>query len=73
MPNKPKICTKFLYLFIIIIIIIVIFVAVIGLAVARKMIQDHGGNICVERTGREGTVFMLTLPIGRPLEPSTKS
>ena len=37
------------------------------------MVQDHGGNICVERTGREGTVFMLMLPIGHPLEPSTKS
>ncbi|HEV2352011.1 MAG TPA: HAMP domain-containing sensor histidine kinase [Terriglobia bacterium] len=45
----------------------------LGLAVARKMVQDHGGNICVERTGREGTVFMLTIPIGHPLDPSTKS
>lgn len=45
----------------------------LGLAVARKMVQDHGGNICVERTGREGTVFILTLPIGHPLEPSTKN
>ena len=45
----------------------------LGLAVARKMIQDHGGSICVERTSREGTVFLLTLPIGHPLEPLTKS
>jgi signal transduction histidine kinase len=45
----------------------------LGLAVARKMVQDHGGNICVERTGHEGTVFLLTIPIGHPLEPSTKS
>jgi signal transduction histidine kinase len=45
----------------------------LGLAVARKMVQDHGGNICVERTGREGTVFMLTLPLGHPLEPTAKS
>src|SRR5579859_2888647 len=45
----------------------------LGLAVARKMVQDHGGSICVERTGREGTVFKLTLPIGHPLEPSSQS
>ncbi|MHB8652369.1 MAG: sensor histidine kinase [Terriglobia bacterium] len=45
----------------------------LGLAVARKMVQDHGGSICVERTGREGTVFNLTLPIGHPLEPSSQS
>ena len=45
----------------------------LGLAVTRKMVQDHGGSICVERTSREGTVFMLTLPIGQPLGPSTKS
>jgi signal transduction histidine kinase len=38
----------------------------LGLAVARKMIRDHGGDICVERTGEDGTVFMLTLPLGPP-------
>lgn len=34
-----------------------------GLAVAQKVIQDHGGEICVERTSETGTVFKLTLPL----------
>lgn len=34
-----------------------------GLAVAQKIIQDHGGEICVERTSETGTVFKLTLPL----------
>jgi len=42
----------------------------LGLAVAQKMVRDHGGQICVERTGEDGTVFMLTLPLGSPLPAS---
>lgn len=34
-----------------------------GLAVAQKIIQDHGGEICVERTSETGTIFKLTLPL----------
>jgi len=34
-----------------------------GLAVAQNVIQDHGGEICVERTSETGTVFKLTLPL----------
>src|SRR5215472_3667533 len=34
-----------------------------GLAVAQKIIQDHGGEICVERTSETGTVFKLTVPL----------
>jgi signal transduction histidine kinase len=34
-----------------------------GLAVAQKIIQDHSGEICVERTSEAGTVFKLTVPI----------
>lgn len=34
-----------------------------GLAVAQKVIQDHGGEICVERTSETGTVFKLTVPL----------
>ena len=34
-----------------------------GLAVAQKIIQDHGGEICVERTSEAGTVFKLTVPL----------
>jgi len=49
----------------------------LGLTVVQKIVQDHGGDIVVESTSEEGTVFRLTLPIasapnnGRPaaLEP----
>ncbi len=34
----------------------------LGLAVAQKMIEDHGGRVCVERSDASGTVFSLTLP-----------
>lgn len=34
-----------------------------GLTVAQKIIQDHGGEICVERTSETGTVFKLTVPL----------
>ena len=34
-----------------------------GLAVAQKIVQDHGGEISVERTSETGTVFKLTVPL----------
>src|SRR5215471_1455186 len=34
-----------------------------GLAVAQKIIQDHGGDISVERTSGAGTTFKLTMPL----------
>ena len=34
----------------------------LGLAVAQKMIEDHGGHVRVERSDASGTVFSLTLP-----------
>jgi signal transduction histidine kinase len=46
----------------------------LGLAVARKMVRDHGGDICVEHSGSDGTVFMLTLPVGLPIsEPAAQA
>jgi signal transduction histidine kinase len=45
----------------------------LGLAVARKMVQDHSGAICVEHTGNDGTVFLLTLPTNQPSDPTPKS
>jgi signal transduction histidine kinase len=33
-----------------------------GLAVVQKIVQEHGGEICVESTSAEGTVFVITLP-----------
>jgi signal transduction histidine kinase len=44
-----------------------------GLAVAQKIIQDHGGDICVERTSEIGTTFRLTIPLAlRSEENSSK-
>lgn len=34
-----------------------------GLAVAQKIIQDHGGEISVERSSEAGTTFKLTMPL----------
>ena len=34
----------------------------LGLTVVQKIIQDHGGDIVVESTSGEGTVFRVTLP-----------
>jgi len=39
----------------------------LGLAVVQKIVQDHGGEISVERTARSRTVFTILLP-GRLLE-----
>ena len=34
-----------------------------GLAVAQKIIQDHGGEITVEKTSETGTDFRLIMPL----------
>src|SRR5262249_43340346 len=34
-----------------------------GLAVAQKIIQDHGGEIAVERSSETGTIFRMTIPL----------
>jgi len=34
----------------------------LGLTVVHKIIQDHGGEVNLERTSPEGTVFRITLP-----------
>jgi signal transduction histidine kinase len=39
----------------------------LGLAVVQKIVQDHGGEISVERTDSQRTVFTILLP-GRLLE-----
>jgi len=39
------------------------------LTVVQKIVQDHGGDIAVERTSAEGTVFRISLP--RPVAPVT--
>ncbi len=45
----------------------------LGLAVAQKIIQDHGGEISVEQTSETGTVFMLILPVAAPPEGGSSS
>ncbi len=44
----------------------------LGLAVVQKIVQDHGGEVFVERTIEGTTVFRLVLP-GRVGERSTRS
>ena len=38
----------------------------LGLTVVQKIIQDHGGEVVVERTSAEGTVFRITVPHPAP-------
>ena len=46
----------------------------LGLTVVHKIAEDHGGTILVEKTGPDGTVFLVTLPIKAPeLESSQPS
>jgi signal transduction histidine kinase len=42
----------------------------LGLAVVQKIVQDHGGQISVERTAQETTIFRISLP-SRPQEASS--
>jgi signal transduction histidine kinase len=35
----------------------------LGLTVVQKIIQDHGGDIIIEETSEQGTVFRLVLPL----------
>ena len=35
-----------------------------GLAVVQKIVQDHGGEVLVESSSSEGTVFVIRLPLG---------
>ena len=33
-----------------------------GLAIASELIRGHGGALTLERTGDEGTTFLIELP-----------
>ena len=35
----------------------------LGLTVVQKIIQDHGGDVNVEKTSENGTVFRVVLPL----------
>jgi signal transduction histidine kinase len=38
----------------------------LGLTVVQKIVQEHGGEVTVETTGPEGTVFRIALPSRAP-------
>lgn len=35
----------------------------LGLAIARRLVEAHGGEVAVKATGPEGTVFLVRLPV----------
>jgi signal transduction histidine kinase len=37
----------------------------IGLAICRKIVERHGGSITFESALGEGTIFIVTLPVGQ--------
>jgi signal transduction histidine kinase len=39
----------------------------LGLALARRVAEEHGGNVCLEKSNRERTVFTLSLTKNRSL------
>ena len=41
----------------------------LGLTVAQKIIEDHGGDLRLESSSPKGTTFVVTLPLG-PKEPT---
>jgi len=45
----------------------------LGLTVVQKIVQDHGGDVTVESTSSEGTVFLIVLPgtRGTPIASAT--
>src|SRR6266849_2436645 len=45
----------------------------LGLTVVQKIVQDHGGDVTVEKTSVEGTVFRLLLPIASSSESGSES
>jgi signal transduction histidine kinase len=45
----------------------------LGLTVVQKIMQDHGGDVVVESTSSEGTIFKLTLPLHAMPEPMAAS
>jgi nitrogen-specific signal transduction histidine kinase len=42
----------------------------LGLAVVQKIVQDHSGEIVVERTAQGRTIFRITLPCRQDAAPS---
>jgi signal transduction histidine kinase len=45
----------------------------LGLAVSRKILREHGGDILVRSQPGQGSLFILRLPLPSPLAPETSS
>jgi signal transduction histidine kinase len=45
----------------------------LGLTVVQKIVQDHGGEVVIERTSPQGTVFRIRLPFPAPQTNDTGS
>jgi nitrogen-specific signal transduction histidine kinase len=43
----------------------------LGLAVSRKVLREHGGDILVRSQPGQGSIFILRLPLRSPLAPET--
>ena len=41
----------------------------LGLTIVQKIIQDHGGDVSLESTSDQGSVFRLALPLFAPPTP----
>jgi signal transduction histidine kinase len=39
----------------------------LGLTLARRVAEEHGGSVCLEESNRQGTAFTLSLTKNRPL------
>jgi signal transduction histidine kinase len=44
----------------------------LGLTLARRIAEEHGGGVCLEESNREGTVFTLSLTKNRLLDEISK-
>ena len=40
----------------------------LGLTVARRIAEEHGGSVCLEQSGRDWTAFTLSLTKNRLLD-----
>ncbi len=45
----------------------------LGLAVSRKIMREHGGDILVRSEPGQGSLFILRLPLRSPIAPETSS
>jgi len=45
----------------------------LGLAVAKGLVEAHGGHIWVENRERGGATFVFTLPLGEPVQTPTEA